>query len=254
MRASTLLVLLGCLSGCVGGIRETTSPRTATEMLLVSTAAYRAVMEYDATFLDGRRVYLDLSNFESIDKGYVQSALRDLLSGSGALLLEQAEPSGGEPGADVIIEVRNGALGIYDGEFTLGLPSLPVTVPGLTTALVSPPLYIFRRDTAQGWAKFQIWALDRRTRRYISRSHELWGSSYYNQWYWFGIGPFDGSNDVYPEWDLEDAVWSKKQPAARAFPGEAAPPRDAGDAPEGKRQAGDTRTPPTPEEQPRQEP
>lgn len=250
-RSSRLLLLLACLGGCVGGIRETTSPRSATEMLLVSTAAYRAVMEYDATPLEGRRVYLDLSNFESIDKGYVQSALRDLLSGAGALLMEQAEPSGGEPGADVIVEVRNGALGIYDGEFTLGLPSLPVTVPGLTTALVSPPLYIFRRDTAQGWAKFQIWALDRRTRRYISRSHELWGSSYYNQWYWFGIGPFDGSNDVYPEWDLEDAVWSKKQPGARAFEG--SPPRGEVDA-EVERDPDDTRTPPAPEGPPRQEP
>jgi hypothetical protein len=246
MRRSSLLLLpLAGLIGCVGAIRETTSPRTATEMLLVSTAAYRAVMSYDARPLEGRRVYLDVSHFESIDRGYVESAMRDLLSGAGALLVDEVEPTGGAAGADVIVEVRNGALGIYDGEFTLGLPSLPVTVPGLTTALVSPPLYIFRRDTAQGWAKFQIWAWDRRTRKYLSRSHELWGSTYYNQWYWFGIGPFDGSNDVYPQWDLEEAVWTKDQPEARAHEGEVEPPPDESE--------GDTRTP-SHEERPQEQP
>ncbi|MBX3466956.1 MAG: hypothetical protein KF878_08660 [Planctomycetes bacterium] len=221
--------------GCIGSIRETTSPRTATEMLLVSTAALRAVRLFDAAPLDGQRVYLDLTNFESIDKGYVQSALRDHLSGAGAILVDQIDPEGDRPGADVVVEVRNGALGIYDGTFTLGVPSLPITVPGLTTALVSPPLYIFRRDTSQGWAKFQLWTYDRRTRRYISRSPELWGASYYNQWYWFGVGPFDGSNDIYPDWDYE-ALFPDEVPRARPHgppppPGAGEPPQPGADAP-----------------------
>ncbi len=206
---SALLLLAN--PGCVGNIRETTSPRTATEMLLVSTAAARAVWRYDAAPLAGRRVYVDLSNFESIDKGFVSSALRDHLSGAGAILVDEIEPAGELPGADVVVEVRNGALGIYDGDFTLGIPQLPVTVPGLTTALVTPSLYIFRRDTAQGWAKFNIWAYDPKTRRYLSRSDELWGQSYYNQWFWFGIGPFDGSNDIFPEWSYEEVIEDEQE-------------------------------------------
>ncbi|MCO5166953.1 MAG: hypothetical protein M9894_11370 [Planctomycetes bacterium] len=221
---STLaLGLLLVAPGCIGSIRETTSPRTATEMLLVSTAALRAVRLFDAAPLDGQRVYLDLTNFESIDKGYVQSALRDHVSGAGAILVEQVDGDGERPGADVVVEVRNGALGIYDGTFTLGLPALPITVPGLTTALVSPPLYIFRRDTSQGWAKFQMWIYDRRTGRYVGRSPELWGASYYNQWYWFGIGPFDGSNDIYPDWDYEE-LFRTEPPRARPHGPEPPPP------------------------------
>lgn len=249
------LLLVATGPGCTGNIRETTSPRTATEMLLVSTAAARAVWQYDATPLDGRRVYLDLTNFESIDKGFVSSALRDHLSGSGAILVDEIEAVGGQPGADVVVEVRNGALGIYDGDFVLGIPQLPITVPGLTTALVTPALYIFRRDTAQGWAKFNIWAYDPRTRRYLGRSRELWGQAYYNQWFWFGIGPFDGSNDIFPEWSYEQLL-EGEQPRARVHREEPAPsagptpgeePRGGGDAEAGDAPSGpprDTRTPP----------
>lgn len=243
--AAALTSLVVAAPGCIGAVRETTSPRTATEMLLVSTAAARAVSQYDAAPLEGRRVYLDLSNFESIDKGFVSSAMRDHLSGAGAILVDDLEARDGQPGAEAVVEVRNGALGIYDGEFILGIPSLPVTVPGLTTALVSPPLYVFRRDTSQGWAKFTIWAYDPRTRRYLGRSHELWGRSFYNQWYWFGVGPFDGSNDIYPEWDYEELLESE-QPRARPHPQEPArspgapPPEGEPAGPEGPREGGGT--------------
>lgn len=239
--AALLLALLAGPPGCVGNIRETTSPRTAAEMLLISTAAARAVWRYDARPLEGRHVYIDLSNFESIDKGFVSSALRDHLSGAGAILVDELEPASGLPGADVVVEVRNGALGIYDGDFTLGIPQLPITVPGLTTALVTPALYIFRRDTALGWAKFNIWAYDAKTHRYLSRSDELWGKSYYNQWFWFGIGPFDGSNDIFPEWTYEELIQHQrpKLPAYREPP----PPPEEPPPPAG----------PTPGEEPRRD-
>ena len=77
--ALTALLLSALSSGCVGAIRETTTARTASEMLLVSTAAERAVSDYSTDHLRGKRVFVDDTRFESIDKPYVMSALRDRL-------------------------------------------------------------------------------------------------------------------------------------------------------------------------------
>jgi hypothetical protein len=215
--AAVLLAALAC-TGCIGAIRQTTSPRTSTEMLLVTTAAQRAVLAYEPGQVLNRRVFIDMSNFDSIDRGYVIGAVRDHLSGYGAILVDAIEL------ADLVVEVRNGALGIYDGEFTLGMPSLPITAPGLTTALITPPLYIFKRNTEQGWAKFQVWSYDARTGRFLGRSPDLWGSAYYNQWFWFGIGPFDGSNDIYPEWDMKQFLGEREPHPPPPAPAQGLPP------------------------------
>ena len=79
MRPLTLLLLVAVasLSGCIGNIRDTTTVRSAHEILLVSTAAQRALREYDASPLSRRRVFVDLRYFDSIDKSYVESSLRE---------------------------------------------------------------------------------------------------------------------------------------------------------------------------------
>ncbi|MGE0707581.1 MAG: DUF6655 family protein [Planctomycetota bacterium] len=187
-------------TGCVGGIRDTTSPRAAHEMLLVSTAADRAVKKYDVSGLKGKRVFVDDARFESMDKPYALSALRDHLAAAGVILTPKKDPVDAKTpdGADIVLEIRSAALGIWDGDFTLGVPPLPFAAQGLP-AVQLPPLYVFRRFSQQGYAKFRFWLYDAATLAYLGRSPELWGHSYYNRWWWFGIGPFDGSNDIYPE-------------------------------------------------------
>ncbi|MCA8922366.1 MAG: hypothetical protein KDD82_11190 [Planctomycetes bacterium] len=203
LRTRLLLLAAAALpcGGCVGEIRDTTTARTATEMLLVSTAAERALDRYDVSSLSGRKVWIDDSRFDSVDKPFVLSALRDHLSIAGARIVER------DP--DVHLEIRSAALGIWDGDMTLGVPPLPFTVQGLP-AVTLPGLYIFRRHSQQGYAKFQFWTYDPQTMVYLSSSGDLWGHTYYNQWWWFGIGPFDGSNDVYP--DLVDSTLPDSDP------------------------------------------
>ncbi|MCW8140269.1 MAG: hypothetical protein KIT58_15320 [Planctomycetota bacterium] len=195
------LALLGAVgsTGCIGNIRDTTTPRTAHEMLLVSTAAQRAVRLYDAGPLKGRKVHLDLTLFDPIDKNYVQSSLRYHLANSGVILSDQASE------CEIVMEVRNASLGLWDGDFVLGIPQLPVSAQGLPPVML-PPLYAFRRLSHQGFAKFQLWLYDPKTKAYLGRSQDLWGTSYYNQWWFFGIGPFDGSNDVFPDMDFGNMV------------------------------------------------
>src|SRR3954471_23400905 len=48
MRSKAVLLAIGLFStGCIGGIRETTTARTSTEQLLISTAAERAIAGFE---------------------------------------------------------------------------------------------------------------------------------------------------------------------------------------------------------------
>lgn len=195
LRSTILLSVMAILVGCTGGIRDTTTARTATEVLLVSTAAERAIKQYEVSgVLKGKKVSIDDARYDSIDKPYVVSALRNHLAAAGVILSSE------EP--DYILEMRNGTLGIYDNDFTFGVPGLPIILGNVGAALpplVTPPLNIFRRDTSQGWCKMQLWVYDAKTNEHVSTSKELWGSSYYNQWVILFIGPIDGFNDIYPD-------------------------------------------------------
>lgn len=214
-RAAAVLVVSAAATGCIGNIRETTTPRTSTEMLLVSTAAERAVKQYEyPSDLKSKRVAIDDSKFDSIDKNYLVSALRNYVSESGSTLVPVAptktKDAAGkevEVGPDRIIEVRNGSLGIDDHSLGFGIPPLPVPVPNTTlTAGPMPGLWFFWRGKQEGWAKFQLWILDPKQSSYVSKSNDLWGHSYYSKWTILGIGPFDWSNDIYPDSSLLDNV------------------------------------------------
>lgn len=192
-----VLWILIVASGCTGSIRSTTTARTPTEILLVSTAAERAVKQYSVyQSLQGAKVAIDDSRFDSVDKPYVMSALRNHLGKNNVTVVAMDK----EP--QYILEVRNGTLGVYNNEFVLGIPALPVVIgfagPEIPP-VVTPELALFRRDSEQGWCKMQLWIYDRTTNQHVSTSNDLWGSCYYNKWTILGIGPFDGSNDIYPD-------------------------------------------------------
>lgn len=232
-RLAVLTAAIAC-TGCIGTIRDTTTPRTAQEMLLVSTAAQRAVRGYDAEPLKGRKVFLDLALFDPIDKNYVQSSLRYHLANAGVTLTDKSDD------CEVVMEVRNASLGLWDGDFVLGIPQLPVSAQGFPPVLL-PPLYAFRRLSHQGFAKFQLWLYDPKTKAYLGRSQDLWGTAYYNQWWVFGIGPFDGSNDVFPDVDFDELMTvggdSGDQAAEFTAPDTTSPPQE-------DPSTGDTMSPP----------
>lgn len=190
-------------SGCIGNIRETTTARTSTEQLLVSTAAERAIAQFGNVDkeLRGRRVAIDDTKFESVDKPYAVSAIRHYVSEHGGTLVPLA-PSKDAAGKDVlperVLEVRNGALGINDVSWGVGVPALPMPIPQTSMATVTPPLYLFYRGKQEGWAKFQFWIYDPRQEVYVAKSKDLWGHTYYSKWWFLMIGPFDFSNDIYP--------------------------------------------------------
>jgi len=179
-----VLLLLPTLAGCMGTIRSTTTPRSATETLLISNAAQRAVADFDLSAVKGKRVYLDARFLRSVDQGYVESALWQGLAQAGGVLSEGREQ------AEVVVEIGCAALGTWEGDFELGFPELPVQAqPDL--AVLSPELTL-GYSPRQGWAKLQLFGYDAATGAVCVAPQTVWGAS-------SGRSPYDLFGDVYPK-------------------------------------------------------
>jgi len=201
--------LLGALAfgtaGCVGGTRETLTARTPTEQLLTATAAERAISRIDRSLvrsqLSGRRVAIDEAKLICVDKQYVLGALRHYLCENGALLTPTSgrKLQGKLQAPERIVEIRAAALGTTEKALSFGIPPIPMPIPTTSlTAMVSFS-YPLRRAKQEGWAHFQLFIYDPPQRRLLAESSRLWGHAYYSKWWFLFIGPFDFSNDIYPD-------------------------------------------------------
>ena len=179
------LLLVALLAGC-GTTRISDSPRTATEMLLISQAVDYAVAKMDFTPLNGQPVFLDTSPLEKevVDKGYVISLVRQQLLAPGALLQEDRGR------AVYVIELRTGAIGTDRHSVMVGTPavSLPSVVPGLPTSI--PEIALVKRSDQRGVAKIGVFAYNRVTGRAVWQSGTLEASSQIKDTWVFGAGPY----------------------------------------------------------------
>jgi hypothetical protein len=170
-RALALLAALCAgLAGCATAV-ETRPFRTATEQLLVTHAAEKAAAKFAVTVPDGAKVFLDTVNFQGEGADYAASAIREAIVRRGAVLAEDRAR------ADVIIEVRLGALSIDQMQRVLGIPALTLpTAPNLTTVTI-PELSIYSRRDRTGVAEFSAFAYDARTGRPISVAGRVAGTT-----------------------------------------------------------------------------
>ncbi len=156
-QAIVWLALAVGVCGCQT-LRESSPPRTATEQLLISTAADAALEDVEFPWLRGKKITLDDKYFDSYDKGYVVSLFRERLLASGALLV-LTNP-------EVVVEIRSGALSIDNAETMLGMPAMTLPVP-LTGPVPTPEVALYSRKTAKSYAKFALFAYERASARYI---------------------------------------------------------------------------------------
>jgi hypothetical protein len=172
-------------AGC-GTTRMTDSPRTATEMLLVSQAADKAVAQIDFSALAGRSVFVDTAPVDRdvIDKGYLVSLIRQQLLADGATLLDDRAK------ADFIVELRSGGLGTDRHSLLVGTPavSLPSVLPGVPTSI--PEIALIKRNDQRGVAKVAVFAYCRTTGRAVWQSGTVEAMSRSKDLWVFGTGPF----------------------------------------------------------------
>ena len=149
-------------------------PRTALEQLLLSTATENALSGMEIPEIQGETVFVDGSYLESYDEPYVLGSVRALLSRSGALLQTDRE------NADVIVEPRSGALGIDHSESIVGIPQLPIIVPGVGT-FETPELSLYSSEKDDSVAKFALLAYRNDGSHVFSREAPV-GKSYMHQY------------------------------------------------------------------------
>lgn len=178
--AAVALVLFA--AGCAQSV-TTNPPRSATEQLLLSTAADRAIARMSFESFAGKRVYCDTSYFDSYDSKYVMGAVRDALSRAGALLASDILKS------DVIVELRSGAFSLDGNESLVGFPKTGAPVP-LGGAVQLPELALYKSTKQDSVAKFAVLAYTTESRTNFYSSGPMIGKSYNHYYKLLGLVPW----------------------------------------------------------------
>jgi hypothetical protein len=165
------VVLAVFLFGGCSTAKITDTSRSATEQLLLSTAADRALQSANLMLFANRKVFLDAAYFDSYDSKYVIGTIRDALSRAGAILEES--PSN----TDIIIEARSGALATDSTSWLFGIPTFAAPVP-LAGSLQIPELAFYKAEKQHSTAKIALLAFAKVSREHIYSSGPLAGKSY----------------------------------------------------------------------------
>ena len=154
----SVVLLLVFWAGCATRVVSST-PRTAIEQLLLSTAVDTAIDKISLPELADKKIYPDFTNLQSYDSEYIKCAFKACISSDGATVLERPD------GADYIIQVSCGALGNEYKDTLLGIPGLPV----LGSPVTLPELALWKHVEQDGIAKFLVTVYS--NGRAISKKH-----------------------------------------------------------------------------------
>lgn len=175
LRVLAVTIMLGIfLSGCTT-LRKVDTPRTATQQLLISTAAERSAERLALDLLPETKALVDPQYFEGIDQKYAIGAIRDRLLRQGARLVTDKKD------ADVVIEIRSGALSIDERNTLVGIPSFAVPIPVAGT-LQFPEIALFKVEEEQGVSKVAMTGYETKSGALQVSSGPVYGFSHRRRW------------------------------------------------------------------------
>lgn len=154
--------------------------RSATEQLLISTAADRALAQADWSIVRHKKVFVDGSYFESIDEDYVVGTIRDFVSSNGGLLVAKADQ------ADLIVEARSGALSIDASNSIFGIPASAAPLP-LAGSVQIPEVAVYKSEKQFSIAKIAIFAYERESREHVASTGPLIGRANIKYYKFLGL-------------------------------------------------------------------
>lgn len=166
------MALVLTATGCTT-LNETHPERSATEQLLISAAADRAAQQMAFNVPKDTKVFIDSSNLEGYDSKYALGALRDVVLKQGAQLTDKRED------AEIVVEVRAGALSVDKKETLVGVPSWSVPVPFASGNLALPELAFYRLEERQGVAKLAAFSYDAKSGKFLHSQEPQFGLSRY---------------------------------------------------------------------------
>ncbi|MFO1243006.1 MAG: DUF6655 family protein [Rickettsiales bacterium] len=177
LRSAFLLPLFLLLPACTTTVK-TNPERSATEQMLISTAAERAASQLAIQIPSGMRVYIDNSFFEggiSSDTKYAIAAIRSHVLGQGASLTDEKKD------ADIIIETRAGALSTDQKTSLVGLPELHLPLPLSSAPLAIPQIALYADEEQKSTAKFAMIAYNAKDGRLIAKQEPKYGFAHNTQ-------------------------------------------------------------------------
>jgi hypothetical protein len=156
VRTGLVLALPLLLAACAS-TTETYPGRTATEQLLVARAADDAVDGLTLPVPKTSRVFVDDSYFRAETAPYAVSAIRESLSKGGHALARTREE------ADVIFEIRAGALSLEQMRRVFGVPEMRIPINDSFNVVSLPELSVYSRRDRVGVAEFSGFLYDAKT-------------------------------------------------------------------------------------------
>ncbi|MCB0359122.1 MAG: hypothetical protein KDD44_05790 [Bdellovibrionales bacterium] len=193
-RTALALSLAVLLSGCAV-TRVTTTKRTAVEQALLSESARSAIRSISLDEIKHKRVFvapfagleaasvavtlpanqLPETTANPIEPGYLSSALIEKLAEDGASIVQTADE------ADVLIFPRLDYHGIDDAKSLLGVPSVPIPVPGAET-LQTPEIALLGKYGQYARSKISLYSIDKQSGKFLERSTSKPRERYYSRW------------------------------------------------------------------------
>ncbi len=174
------MVAVGLMSTGCHTSKLTEPPRTVAEMVMLSHAADQAIAQLDLDPLQGKKVFLDASYFESVDGKYVIGALREAIAIHGGILVDQLDAS------QWVMELRNRGLGMDTRSALFGLPAMEIPVP-FAGRVASPELALYKANLADSIASFAVVVYDRQEGLMLATATEGEGMSKFNQYQLLGF-------------------------------------------------------------------
>ncbi|MBC7816673.1 MAG: hypothetical protein IAG10_07280 [Planctomycetaceae bacterium] len=169
---------LAAVCGCTSTSSSNTA-RTATEQMLVSNAVDQSLSKVDFQAFGNRKVFVEEKYLDCIDKNYVLSSVRHHVLLQNGQIVPKVEE------ADVILEVRSGAVGTNSSNSFLGIPQ--ISIPGMVAI---PEVKFVNRVNQVGMAKIGLVAYDAKSHEVLGDGGMSLAKSDENNWYFFGIGPW----------------------------------------------------------------
>lgn len=167
-RAALAAAILIALTGC-SQTGLTKPPRSASEQLLISTAADRALDQASFAYLSGKKVFVEKAFLEGVyDKEYVLGSIRDYISKNGGRLVAKLEDS------EIVVEPRSGALSIDASSSLIGIPESSAPLP-LAGSVQIPEMALYKSEKHFSIAKLAILAYDQSSREHILSTGPLIG-------------------------------------------------------------------------------
>jgi hypothetical protein len=169
--AVPILAATGFLAGCTAE-RVSEPVRTATEQLLISSAADRAAAQLAPDIPKNTRVFVDRQFFQGYDDGYAVNAIRTQFLRRGLALVDDRAQ------ADAIVTVASGALSMDQKSLLIGIPQLTLPFLPIGNTVTVPEISLFKSAQDKATAKFVATGYDAKTGKLIATTDPQYGFSH----------------------------------------------------------------------------